>query len=60
MQYFHVEQRRSDRVDLCEMNHLGSMLIDFCISTGKCFWVSLRRAPLLKSQFKAGSSRGKG
>ena len=42
-------QRRSDGVNL---NNLGS--------TGKRFWLSLRRAPLLKSRFKAGSSRGKG
>ena len=44
-------QRRSDKVDLCEINYLGSSLIDFCISTGKRFWLSLRRAPLLKSTF---------
>ena len=44
-------QRRSDEVDLCEINYLGSSLIDFCISTGKRFWLSLRRAPLLKSTF---------
>ena len=53
-------QRRSDRVDLCEINNLGSSLIDFCISTGKRFWLSLRRTPLFKSTFKAGSSHGKG
>ena len=56
----HGTQRRSDRVDLCEINYLGSSLIDFCISTGKHFWVSPGRAPLLKSRFKVGSSRGKG
>ena len=53
-------QRRSDGVDLYELNNLGSSLIDFCISTGKRFWVSLSRVPLFKSRFKAGSSRGKG
>ena len=52
-------QRRSDEVDLCEINYLGSSLIDFCISIGKCSWLSLRRAPLFKSRFKAGSSRWK-
>ena len=52
-------QRRSDGVDLCEINYLGSSLIDFCILTGKRFWLSLRRTPLFKSRFKAGSSRGK-
>ena len=48
------------RVDLCEINYLGSSLLDFCISTGKRSWLSLRRAPLFKSRFKAGSSCGKG
>ena len=39
--------RRSDnKVDLCEINYLGSSLIDFCISTGKHPWLSPRRAPL--------------
>ena len=47
-------QRRSDEVDLCEINYLGSSLIDFCISTGKRYWLSPRRAPLFKSRFKAG------
>ena len=47
-------QRRSDEVDLCEINYLGSSLIDFCISTGKRSWLSPRRALLFKSRFKAG------
>ena len=51
--------RRSDEVDLCEINYLGSSLIDLRISTGKRSWLSLRRAPLFKSRFKAGTSRGK-
>ena len=54
------DQRRSDGVDLCEINYLGSLLIDFCVLTGKCSWLSPRiRAPLLRSRFKAGSSCGK-
>ena len=47
MRYIHLctvgSQRRSDKVDLCEINYLGSSLIDFCISTGKRSWLSLRR-----------------
>ena len=54
------KQRRLDEVDPCEINYLGSSLIDFGISTGKHSWLSLRRVPLFKSRFKAGSSRGKG
>ena len=46
---------RSDKVDFsvdfCEINCLGSSLIDFCISTGKRSWLSPRRAPLFKSRF---------
>ena len=54
------DQRRSDGVDLCEINYLESLLIDFCVLTGKCSWLSPRiRAPLLRSRFKAGSSCGK-
>ena len=50
LQHLVHPQRRSDKVDLCELNNLGASLIDFCISTGKCFWLSLRRAPLFKSR----------
>ena len=38
------EKRRSDNVDLREINYLGSSLIVFCISTGKRSWLSLRKA----------------
>ena len=47
MRYIHLctvgSQRRSDKVDLCEINYLGSSLIDFCISTGKRPWLPPRR-----------------
>ena len=43
-----------NEVDLCEINYLGSLLIDFCISTGKHSWLSPKRTP------QAGFSHGKG
>ena len=47
-------QRRAEKVDLCEINYLGSSLIDFCISTGKHSWLSPKRVPVFKLSFKAG------
>ena len=38
-----MSQRRSDEVDLCEINYLRSSLVDFCISTDMWSWLSLRR-----------------
>ena len=48
-----VDQRRLDKVDLRDINYLGSSLIDFCISTGKRSWFSPRKAPPVNWTFLA-------
>ena len=53
------KQRRSDEVDLCEINYLGSSLIDLYLNR-QAFLALTEKGPAFKLRFETGSSRGKG